>query len=196
MRRSRRGSRRDCFLPIPLHGSCSELRCAGGAREAVRALRAGVRAAPSQADLHWQLGDAREAAGARLDALRSCRAAIRLRPDHAEAYASLARVAAYETRSSRAALLARWAFRAALRLQPVQPVTLHNLGEYLEAQSESIGAARSFGLAARCAVELPAPAQPGRDAAAAVPDGRGARRVPAGGAPRAAQLARAGARAP
>ena len=76
---------------------------------------------------------------------------MRLRPDHVEAYSTLARLAADETRTAEQALLARWSFRRTLRLRPTHPETLHNLGEFLEKQGDSARAVLSFGRAVKVA---------------------------------------------
>ena len=129
-------------------------RGAGGSAlqaEAVASLRRAVRYLPRNADAAWLLGDALAASGQRRLSVISLANAIRLSPRHIEAYSSLARVVSYEVLSARAATLALRCYRAALRVAPTHPETLHNLGEYLHTQGEPALAVRSFEGALRAA---------------------------------------------
>ena len=119
--------------------------------EAITVLGSATQYAPLNADAYWQLGDALSQRGQRRAAVDKFAAAIGLRPTHIEAYSSLARVVSYEVSSSHAARLALRCFRAALRVAPEHPETLHNLGEYMTAKGDPARAALSFERALRAA---------------------------------------------
>ena len=104
------------YLRAPWSGSAWMLlgatqRETGAVHDAVASLQKAARIVPADADVHWQLADAHDAAGDRVDALRSCRTAVSLRPDHIEAYSSLARLVASEAGTSENSS-ARWALLA------------------------------------------------------------------------------------
>ena len=104
------------YLRAPWSGSAWMLlgatqRETGAVHDAVASLHKAARIVPADADVHWQLADAHDAAGDRVDALRSCRTAVSLRPDHVEAYSSLARLVASEAGTSENSS-ARWALLA------------------------------------------------------------------------------------
>ena len=115
-----------------LFGLPDALASAGRTEEAIAAFRAGLRLAPTSADLHNGLGRALVAAGARDEARQEFAAAIRLDPALAEAHNNLGALLAL-TGDARAAISE---YTAAIRLDPDYPLAHYNLGLALAASGQ------------------------------------------------------------